>query len=310
MEAIKQMVDVVIPTYHPDQKFITLIHRLQQQSHPIHKIIIMNTEESVWKTAGMEEIENLPEVELHHVPQEEFDHGATRDLGIRYSKAPIVICMTQDAMPKHDSLAAQLLEGLKLPGVAVAYGRQLPTSDCDALECYTRSFNYPAGDQVKTQADLPKLGIKTFFSSNVCAAYRKDIYLQLGGFIHKTIFNEDMIFAAGAIDAGYGVAYCGKAEVVHAHHYTAMQQFRRNFDLAVSQADHPEVFARVSSEREGIRLVKQNMAYLCRVKKPNLIPKLVGISACKYVGYRMGKQYQKLPMWLVKGCTMNQNYWK
>ena len=33
----------------------------------------------------------------------------------------------------------------------------------------------------------------------MCAAYRRDIYEELGGFIKHTIFNEDMIYAAGAV---------------------------------------------------------------------------------------------------------------
>ena len=64
----------------------------------------------------------------------------------------------------------------------------------------------------------------------------------------KTIFNEDMIFAGGLIQKGYGVAYAAEAKVVHSHNHSAIQQFHRNFDLAVSQADHPEVFDGIRSE--------------------------------------------------------------
>ena len=52
----------------------------------------------------------------------------------------------------------------------------------------TKEFN-----KEKSFKDLPILGVKTFFCSNVCAAYKKNIYDDLGGFIKRTIFNEDMI---------------------------------------------------------------------------------------------------------------------
>lgn len=42
-------------------------------------------------------------------------------------------------------------------------------------------------------------------------------------------------------------------EVVHSHNYSVKQQFHRNFDLAVSQTAHPEIFEQVSSEAEGMR---------------------------------------------------------
>lgn len=65
----------------------------------------------------------------------------------------------------------------------------------------------------------------------MCAAYRQDIYEELGGFVKHTIFNEDMIYAAKAVEAGYAIAYAADARVVHSHNYTNGQQFHRNFDL-------------------------------------------------------------------------------
>ena len=41
----KAIVDVVIPVYKPDGTFRLLLQRLQEQTFPVHKIIIMNTEE-------------------------------------------------------------------------------------------------------------------------------------------------------------------------------------------------------------------------------------------------------------------------
>ena len=57
-----------------------------------------------------------------------------------------------------------------------------------------------------------------------------------------------------------------KPGVIHSHNYNCMQQFHRNFDPGVSQAEHPEVFEGVPSEGEGIRLVKKSMAYLLKTR--------------------------------------------
>ena len=89
-----------------------------------------------------------------------------------------------------------------------------------------------------------------------------------------------------------------------------MQQFHRNFDLAVSQADHPEIFAGVRSEGEGIRLVKKTALWLCRQGKPWLVVGLIWNSGWKYLGYLLGKRYRRLPEKVVLLCTMNKKYWK
>ena len=190
------------------------------------------------------------------------------------------------------------------------YARQLPREDCGIIERYTRQFNYPDEGCVKSREDIPRLGIKTFFCSDVCAAYRRDLFEQLGGFESPVIFNEDMFFAAHAVQEGYKVAYAADAEVVHSHNYSVKQQFHRNFDLAVSQTAHPEIFEQVSSEAEGMRLVKNTMGYLCKIHKPYLIWKLGWQCVGRYAGYFLGKRYQKLGRRQILKCTMSPYYWK
>ena len=185
----------------------------------------------------------------------------------------------------------------------------MPNENCNLIERYTRSFNYPKKSRVKKYSDLNELGIKTYFCSNVCAAYKKEIYEKLGGFECRTIFNEDMIFAANIIKQGYFIVYCAEARVIHSHNYTGMEQLHRNFDLAVSQADHPEIFEGIPSEQEGIRLVKKTFRYLLEKKQPFEMIRLIYISGCKYVGYFLGKRYRKLPIKVVRQLSMNKKYW-
>lgn len=311
-------VDIIIPVYNPDSNFRKLLSCLKEQSYPINKIIIMNTEQRYWNPVLERDFSGL---EVHHIKKADFDHGATRALGVSYSDADIIIFMTQDAMPKNVRLIEELVEPFafdslfesdeehEITPVAVTYARQLPKEECDIVEKYTRSFNYPAESRIKTMEDVDELGIKTFFASNVCAAYKKEYYDKLGGFIKKTIFNEDMIFAGHAVKAGYAVVYQANAMVIHSHNYTCMQQLRRNFDLAVSQRDNPEVFEGIRSEAEGIKLVKQTAGYLISIKRPLLIFNLIIKSGFKFLGYRLGKAYKRLPRRVILFCTMNKEYW-
>ena len=279
----RRRVDVIIPTYKPGKKFSRLLKMLERQTYPIGRIIVMNTEKAYWNDKGYEGIDNL---QVHHLQKAEFDHGATRNRGARYSRADIMVFMTDDA-------------------------RQLPDKDCPLAERYTRSFNYPEEGCIKTKDDLGRMGIKTFFASNVCCAYDREKFWFQGGFINKTIFNEDMIFAGKAVlQDDYAVAYVAEARVIHSHNYGCMAQFHRNFDLAVSQADHPEVFQGIHSESEGIRLVKQTARYLVKQRRPWLVPGMIVKSGFKYMGYRLGRCYRLLPSGLAAKCSMNKEYWK
>lgn len=300
-------VTVIIPTYRPDQKFRELLKRLAGQTILPDQILILNTEEAYFHP---EDLQGIPNVSVHHISKARFDHGGTRDLGARMADTELLIFMTMDAVPADRHLLEHLMEPFADPVVGAAYARQLPAQDCGPLERYTRKFNYGPESRVKSRDDLDELGIKTFFCSNVCAAYRRSIYLELGGFEQKTIFNEDMIFAGKLIQAGYSIAYAADAQVIHSHNYSGIQQLRRNFDLGVSQADHPEIFGMAKSETEGIRMVKQTAGWLMRTGRPWLLPRLVWQSGCKFLGYRLGKNYKSLPKGLILECTMNREYWK
>ena len=301
-------IDVIIPTYKPGKEFEKLIVRLQKQEYPIHKIIIINTRTDIFP----EELDRSNyEIEIIHIEPDQFDHGGTRNMGAGMSDADIVVYMTQDAIPVDEKLIgtfAKIFE--ENPDIGIAYGRQLPREECNIIERYARRFNYPEKSLIKTKEDLPRLGIKTFFCSDVCAAYRRNYLLSAGGFEDPTIFNEDMIFAGKRIYAGDKVAYVAEAKVIHSHNYTGRQQFHRNFDLAVSQAQHPEVFEGVPPEGEGIRMVKATAKYLVRNGYPWKVFTLVYQSGCKYIGYFLGKRYEKLPMWLILKCTSSKKYWK
>ncbi len=304
-------VDVIIPTYKPDREYFTLIERLQKQTVPVRRIIVINTEEKYFNQLvyGRKYEKEYKNIIVKHISSHEFDHGGTRKRGVKISDADVFVMMTQDAIPADDKLIENLLRPLSQEDVAVSYARQLAKEDAGEIEKYTRRFNYPEQSVIKGQADIATMGIKTYFCSDVCAAYKRNIYEELGGFIKRTIFNEDMIYAANAVKAGYKVAYAADAKAYHSHNYTGMQQFHRNFDLGVSQAQHPDIFEGISSESEGVSMVKKTIKHLWEKGHKTEIFRLIYTSGCKFIGYRLGKAYRKLPRRVVLACTSNRNYW-
>lgn len=305
------LIDVIIPAYKPDKKFKALIEMLEKQTAAVNKIIIINTEEKYMEAfcVGSRFLSEHKNLSIHHISKKEFDHGKSRNLGAKKSDADILVYMTQDAVPADEFLLEKLVAPLADESVACSYARQMPDEESTMTEILTREFNYPSVGRIKSKEDIDELGIKTFFCSNVCCAYNAGIFKELKGFTNHTIFNEDMIYAAKAIENGYKIAYSADAKVIHSHNYSAMQQFHRNFDLGVSQAEHPEVFEGISSESEGIKMVKQTITKLKENGCGKEIPNYILTSGCKFLGYRLGKNFRKMPMWLIKKCTMNPVYW-
>ena len=190
MEQMK--IDVVIPTYRPGEEFLKLISRLQKQKYEVNCIHVINTETGEFPSEALEKYENIT---VTHISPQQFDHGATRDMGARMSKAEVVLFMTQDAVPQDDNLTLALMKAFEDPEVGIAYGRQLPARDCRVIERYTRSFNYPKESRVKQKEDLPQMGIKTYFCSDVCAATGNQSMSLLEGLLTTRYLMKTVIMA-------------------------------------------------------------------------------------------------------------------
>ncbi len=304
--------DVIIPTYMPGREFLAVLRRLEAQSLAPGSIILFNTEKD-----GLEKLEGFPalmkkygNIRVRHLKKEAFDHAGTRDAAIRTAEASVVVLMTQDAVPADRFLLERLCAPILRKEAAAAYARQLPKKKSGRLEAMIRQFNYPEKPLLKREADAERLGIKTYFCSNACAAYDRAVYLEQGGFQAPAVFNEDMVFAAKLMKAGYAVAYAAEARVYHSHRYTPLGHLKRNFDLGVSQADHPEVFSGISSESEGGKMLKTILPRLIREGDLFSVGELGVSSIFKLAGYQLGRHYRSLPEALVRELTMNRTYWE
>ncbi len=149
------------------------------------------------------------------------------------------------------------------PDIALVSGRQLPKADARRFEQLVRSFNYPDSPSVRSKKDLEKCGIKTFFASDSCSAYRRTAYLDCGGF-ERVNTNEDMLMAARFVASGLKVAYEPSAEVYHSHNLTPSQQFARNRAVGMFLESHADDLMHASEIGEGGRLVKAVSSELLR----------------------------------------------
>ena len=307
--------DVIIPVYQPDEKLDAILKSLCRQVAQPRHILLLVTEPKGKEEETRALMERLAgkdaRIRTFPVPQAEYDHAATRNAGVAKTAdgADAFLLMTQDAVPADDHLTERLIEALEEPGTAVAYARQLTGTDASVAEKCARRFNYPAESRRKTIDDLPQMGIKTFFCSNVCAMYRRDVFEKTGGFEPPAIFNEDMVYAARVLREGYAVCYRAEAQVVHAHAYKLKAQFKRSFDNGASQAIRKEVFEGAPPAKEGGRFVKETIRTLRRVRQGSRVPYFILQCAFRYAGFALGKRYRILPNGLRKAFSMNRNYW-
>jgi rhamnosyltransferase len=302
----RPVVSVIVPTLNAGPAFREVLEKLWHQSLRPVEIIVMDSS-STDETA---ELARRLGAAVYTISRSEFDHGGTRNLAASHAKGDILVFMTQDAVPANEHLLENLVRPLiENEQTACSYARQLPKSGAHLLEQLARSYNYPEHSMVKSQADLSVMGLKTFFCSNVCAAVRKEMFFDLGRFPEPAVFNEDLIFAAKCVLAGYAVAYTADAEVFHSHNYTIRQQFQRYFDNGVSIRMNDWVLPYSSIGQEGMRLVRLQLEEIVKRRKWGLVFRWFAEAAAKWLGFQLGKRYRMLPEVWCERFSMHRGIW-
>ena len=298
-------VSVIIPTRNNGKCLGRLFKTLIEQTFRPVQILVIDSffddaTSTICKAYG---------ADLIRIDATTFDHGGTRNLAASKAKGKILVFMTQDTFFRDETGLENLINPLKNPMIAASFGRQIPTGEADPVEAFVRYFNYPPTPTIKGIDDLPRLGIKTFFFSNVCSAIKKSAFEEVGRFPERTIMNEDMFLAAKLIMKDYKIAYQSHAIVYHSHNYSLTKQFKRYFDIGVFFYRNRWIKDLARSEREGIRYVKEEIKFLSVNGKKKWIPYALADTAMRFLGYRTGLLEATLPLGIKKRVSLNKNFW-
>ena len=247
-------ISVIIPTLNAENEIVDLLTKLAEQSFKPDEILVVDSssDDATEQMVGL-----CSSAQFYSINRDQFNHGLTRDIAFRKTKGDIVCFLTQDAIPVDRYYLEHLLAPFEADEtIALVSGRQLPKKDARRFEQLVRQFNYPDVASVRSEADIREHGIKTFFASDVCSAYRRSAYIACGGF-PKLETNEDMFMAAKFISCGLKVAYEPSAAVYHSHNLTPKQQFDRNRVVGRFLESHSNALMNADEIGEGGRLAKE-----------------------------------------------------
>lgn len=300
-------VSVLIPARNGEATLRELLAMLSLQTLTPHEVVVADSA----STDNTAEVARQYGAGLVDVDPGEFDHGGTRSMLAQRARGDILVFMTQDAVMKtRDALEKLVAPLLEDDEVATSYGRQLPAFDADFFARSLRNFNYPGSSAVRSMADRERLGLKTVFTSNSFACYRRKYLRDVGFFPAKLIFGEDTIVVARLLQKGKKIVYVGDAEVYHSHNYSPLEEFRRYFDIGVLHATQNWfISAFGQAEGQGVQYVRHVLGLLLQEKRYTLLPELLARVCMKYCGYKLGRYYKMLPKDLVPRLSLHRSWW-
>ncbi len=180
-------------------------------------------------------------VNLHQIPNSEFNHGETRNLGARLARGRFVAYLTQDATPADEHWLQHLVDAFDLsPKVGAVYGLHIPRPDCDPVtKRDLEEFFKMMGPKDQATVQYIKEGEEgqheyqenegiIGFYSDVDSCLRKSVWKEIP--YQALDYAEDQAFGREILKAGYGKVYEPRAAVIHSHSYPLLRYFRRQFD--------------------------------------------------------------------------------
>lgn len=221
-------VSVVIPVRNEAAKMKACIEGILSQTVPVKEIIVVDS----GSTDGtLDILRRYEKVKLIEIPGSQFNHGETRNVGVRQATGEFVVLTVGDAIAFDERWIEQLLDGFDSPEVAGVCGQQVCPHDRDKNPL---NWYHPIGPRTKTKYHYPNGRFDNLTPAekkqacgwdDVTAAYRRSVLQEIP--FRYTTFAEDAIWAKEALQAGYAIVYNSAALVYHYHNEDKDFAFRR-----------------------------------------------------------------------------------
>jgi rhamnosyltransferase len=225
-------VSVVIPTKNAGVVFGETLAALRRQE-PSLEIVVVDSGSS----DGTPDLASKHGARVFSIAPKSFNHGETRNLGIRLAKGQFCIMLVQDAVPLGEAWLEELLAPFSDERVVGVTARQVPRPDSDLVarwQCDYRSRFL--GEEARVQElgrweefealDFQgRLRLASF--DNVFAALRRSFWEQQP--FRPVSFAEDLDWGFRAIVAGRRLVYQPAVSVMHSHTRPAAYHMRRSY---------------------------------------------------------------------------------
>jgi rhamnosyltransferase len=241
---------IVIPTLNEaNPKFEELLKRISAQEGNFDREVLVVDSGS---TDGTDELARRYGAVVHRISRQEFNHGATRNLGISLARGRYVVLTVADAVPLDERWLSAMVVNLERDQlVAGVYGRQIPHPEASALTrilvntmataSLERREQFVGSPEQDREVPLKKRRLTVFRGKrvaalesrrlaafdNVSSCLRRSVWEEMP--FEETNFGEDIRWGKRVTEAGYKIVYEPRSAVFHSHERGSGYDLRRYY---------------------------------------------------------------------------------
>lgn len=175
-------------------------------------------------------------IRLYQIPEKEFNHGLTRNLGISKAYGKYIVLLTQDAIPYNNYWMKNLIDNLKRDQhVAGVYSMQTSHRDAHPLT-QIRVNRFFTADKIRRESWIDKIQDYNKLSpnekhrlcnfDNVSSCIRKAVWEEIP--FPKADFGEEIEWSKNVLEKGYKIVYEPDSIVYHSHDLSIFDWYKRN----------------------------------------------------------------------------------
>ncbi|MDF1722306.1 MAG: glycosyltransferase [Minwuia sp.] len=222
-------ISVVIPVKNEAVGMAACLDGILGQTVAVDEILIIDS----GSTDGTQDIvRQYPKVRLLEIAPSEFNHGDTRNLGVRETSGDLVLFTVGDARPMDETWIERMQAGFVADDVAAVSGIQVVAHDPrnNPLEWFrpvsepVRSIHRFGSAEAFDAADKAERRSACVID-DVTSMYRRSFLEQVP--FRRAVYGEDMLIAIDALRAGYALVRDPAARVYHYHqmnYHTTLQR--------------------------------------------------------------------------------------
>lgn len=229
---MRTTVTIIIPTYRPNSillRTLDLISDISTEGRYSIEVLIINTVSPVRIENLIENHRRSLDLKITNIQKDQFNHGSTRNLGVRKAKGKYLIFLSQDACPTDKNFIDYFIEDLENIKTVAVFGKETAPKDTpDNFRRYEHSMWFrqyePYYDEkgrawfsreIKKRSPNPGEAFFWYSLSNVFSCYKS-------GFLKKHPFEtiyygEDVLMGKYIIEHGFKKVFDSRCRVEHFH---------------------------------------------------------------------------------------------
>ncbi len=231
---ITPTISVVIPVKNEAKGIASCLQSILDQSVPVHEILVIDS----GSTDGTQEIvRRFEKTRLLTIPPEQFNHGDTRNLGVKSTTGELILFTVGDARAANNDWIKELLRGFLDESVAAVTGSQVVPEDAQTnpvewfrpqSEPHVRVCRFASAEAFDNAPAKEKMLACGW--DDVTAIYRRRVLEHIP--FRRVVYGEDIFFAIDAYREGHALAYNPAARVYHHHNENYATLLKRTIAVA------------------------------------------------------------------------------